>query len=314
MSAVQRATSSSCSTLVSSRKSRSGASSRASTSVARKSKAARSIVPAGPAPRAPLAASRSPAAQPAVRACSARAAPASRPSAGEPGLHLVGAEAQVGLVEPGQLAGAGGPGQQAGGGVARRQHQRPLGREALHEAGEEVVRGLVGEVVQVVDDDRAAQQLGGAERVDEVVDRPLAAARVAADRRGEQPLGRDAPGQVERLQGGEQAFEQAVQVVVGVERHPGQALGGRRRRERAHEQGGLAAAGGGGEQHRAVRGQRVAQPRFEQRPGQQRAAARHGRLDLAEREGHAADHRQRPAAGSIPLEVPGAGQRPAQFA
>jgi hypothetical protein len=94
---------------------------------------------------------------------------------------------------------------------------------------------------------------------------------------------------VERRQPrGEQAFEQPQQVVARIERDPRQTVARRRRRERAHQQRGLAVAGRRADQHRAVRRQRVAQPRLERGPRQQLPPARHRRLDLGVREVHRA--------------------------
>ena len=194
----------------------------------------------GPPPRAPLAASRSPAAQPAVRACSARAAAASSPGAANQACDFVGAEAQVGFVEAGELAGGRGACEQRGGRLARRQHQRPARAEALDAGARGSAARARRQMMEVVEHDGATRQLAGVERVDQFVDRLLAARGIAAatPSQSDPRVRRARAGRRARAQ--QQALEHAVEGVARVQRHPGERLARRRRRQRARQQRGLA--------------------------------------------------------------------------
>ena len=179
---------------------------------------------------------------------------------GEQRRGLVAAEAQVVLVELGQLAGRAQPCQRQRRRGAAGQHQRPARRQALDQQVQQREHGRLLHAVQVVQHDGAARGLAVGQRVQQLGGGTLQAAGVAAAGQRHQRLGRGAPGQVVRLQRRHQAREHALGVVVAVQRHPGRGqarsllLG---QRQLCCQRRGLAEAGRRLQQHHAVRLQRA---------------------------------------------------------
>jgi len=135
--------------------------------------------------------------------------------------------------------------------------------------------------VQVVEHDHAARRVGAGQRVLQLGHRtPRArAAVVALANQRDQRLRVGAPRQVVRFEGGRQAGEHALRVVVFIERHPRERGAGRQMRPLGREQRGLAEAGRRLQQHHAVIGERLRQRRA-QRRALDAVHARARRLDL----------------------------------
>ncbi|MEP7102076.1 MAG: hypothetical protein ABI781_16325 [Burkholderiales bacterium] len=137
------------------------------------------------------------------------------------------AKTQLLLRELGQLAGHAQACERERRRDAARDHERPARRQALDQRIEQR-RGRrfgrsVDDAVQVVEHDHAAWRVAGGQRVDQFGNGAAhAGAGIVAFLRHhrDQCFGRRAPRQVVRFERGDQAGEQALRVVVGIERGP----------------------------------------------------------------------------------------------
>ena len=141
-------------------------------------------------------------------------------------------------------------------------------------------------MVQVVERDHAMRKLSLLEGVDDLVGGALLVARVGAGGHRRQRLGGDAPRQVEGLQRLPQALQQPVQVVPGIERHPGRVMVLGKLFERAHQERRLAAAGGRHEQHQPLLAQGLQQALLQGRPRHRQPRAQPRALDLGGGDAH----------------------------
>ena len=144
----------------------------------------------------------------------------------------------------------------------------------------------IGDAVHVVERDDAVRRLAAVERVQDLGgDGALLVGRLRDAR--EQRLGRGAPRRVVRFERDEQAFDQALEVVAGVDGYPGNRRFGRQAGDLLREQHRLAVAGGRADQHDPAGQERVGELRV-QLAALDVGRAGAGRLELGAGEGHAA--------------------------
>lgn len=200
---------------------------------------------------------------------------------------LLAGELQVGGAQLGQQPGGAQARQAQRRLMARGDGHRPALGQARQQPIDEGQRLRVVEVVQIVERDHTACQLGLFERVDDLVGGALLLARVGAGRHRGQCVGRGAPGQVERLQRLPQALQQAVQVVAGIQRDPRRAVALRQLLQRAHQQRRLAAAARCDQQNQPLLAQGLHQAPLQCRTRHRQPGAQPGALDLGAGDAHA---------------------------
>ncbi len=160
-------------------------------------------------------------------------------------------------------------------------HDAPLVRQPLEQEIDELEHGRIGDAMRIVDDDQAALHFGRGKSIQQLrSDDASLAARV--DGGGDERIGRRAPWQVERLERGEQAAEEPMQIVVDVRSDPCDCDVARQASQLTRQRGGFAEAGWGTQEGETAGREGIAEPPLERFTSDE-VGAHARRLDLRDR-------------------------------